>query len=94
MMSQSLQSRIYQTPAWIQWCVDAKQVIVVDQSIGKSFTLRGLQASIWNWLTLGYERSRITEFVSITQNQTLVKSDQLVVSTVSDWIANGLLVEK
>lgn len=94
MLSQSLPAGVYQTPDWIQWCVDARQVMVVDRSRGRSYTLRGVPAAVWSWFTLGYSRSRVAELVSIMQAQSFNAATGLVDSILCEWLTSQLLVEK
>lgn len=93
-MNQSLPSRKMQTPDWVTWCVDVNRVIVIDQQLGISLTLSGLQAAVWSWFSLGYGRSRAVELAAAAENQTETSADQRVRSMVDEWIASGLVVEK
>ena len=93
-MSQQTHPRIVLPPAWIHWCADARQVIVIDRSCGKAYPLSGLGAAIWNWFSLGYSRSRVVELVSVAGRQSVPAAHQLVASMVNEWIINGLLVEQ
>ena len=81
-------------PAWIHWCVDARQVIVVDRSCGKGYVLSGLGAVVWNWFSLGYSRSLVVEMVSTAESSSIAAADELVASLVCNWMADGLLVEQ
>ena len=94
MLTQRAASRMVQPPAWIQWCVDARQVTIIDRACAKAYVLSGLQAAVWNWFTLGYSCSRVIEMVSSAGSQSLPAADALVCSMISDWMANGLLEEK
>jgi hypothetical protein len=81
-------------PAWIHWCVDARQVIVVDRSCGKGYALSGLAVAVWNWFSLGYSRSRVVEMASVAESLSMAAAGELVASLVCDWMADGLLVEQ
>ena len=94
MLTQRAASRMVQPPAWIQWCVDARQVTIIDRACAKAYVLSGLQAAAWNWFTLGYSRPKVIEMVSSAGPQSLAAADVLVRSMISDWMANGLLEEK
>ena len=94
MLTQRAASRMVQPPAWINWCVDARQVIVVDRSCGKGYVLSGLGAVVWNWFSLGYSRSLVVEMVSTAESSSIAAADELVASLVCNWMADGLLVEQ
>jgi hypothetical protein len=84
----------YIPPASICWCVDARQVIIVDEGHGVAHTLTGLPAALWQWLSLGYNYPRLVEFTAQYLNCPLEQADQPVNAILTGWLASGLLEQE
>jgi hypothetical protein len=84
----------YNFSASICWCVDAHQIIVVDEVRGVAHTLTGLPAALWQWLSLGYGYSPLVEFTAQYLDCPLDQADQPVNAILTGWLAAGLLEQE
>jgi hypothetical protein len=69
-MSQRL---IYHCSPSIIWVKDADQTLVVDRETGQSWALRGVEAVVWDLLTIGYSYQRIVPMLSLILSLSIAK---------------------
>jgi len=78
----------------VSWAIDAGQIIVVDEQYGRRHCLRGVEAAVWDWLTLAYPYPRLlallVELLAVPPAQAAVTLRELL----HRWIDIGLLVQE
>lgn len=78
----------------VSWAVDAGQIIVVDEQQGRHYCLRGVEAAVWDWLTLAYPYPRL---LTLLANLLAVSPAQAAVplhAMLRQWADMGLLAQE
>lgn len=75
----------------ITWVRDAGQVLLVDADKGLSRSLRGVEAAIWDFLTLGYRYAKIIRFLSVILKVSKDEAKRTLVATLRGWQDEGIV---
>ena len=75
----------------IEWVQDASQVLLVDAARGRSWPLQGVEAAIWDWLSLGYRYEQIARFVSLALGTSMDEAERALCAVLRGWAGAGIL---
>jgi len=78
-------------PAHIKWVTDADQVLIVDEVRNQSHILEGEEATIWNWLALGYSHQRVIPMIAALWSVEAQTAEEELIRKLKGWNENGLL---
>jgi len=75
----------------IAWVKDEAQTLLVDEEHGCCWSLRGVQAVIWDLLALGYPIERQIEFLALLEDGPGAEAEKTLATTVQAWHQAGIL---
>lgn len=90
-MNKNLTSTVYACSDSLRWVKDTSQVIIVDEQQGKTFTLQGVDAAIWSWLSLRYSYQKLIHLVAALLAVSDVDAEHTLRTTLHRWHTQGLL---
>ncbi|MFQ5611375.1 MAG: hypothetical protein ACE5H9_04500 [Anaerolineae bacterium] len=73
--------------------VETDRIRLIDEERGLSWSLRGIEATIWDLLAAGYPLQKILHFVSLWPDMVAGDAEGAVLSALESWHKRGL-VEK
>jgi len=78
----------------ILWVRDADQVLAIDPETDQAWSLRGIEAALWDWLVMGYPYARLVHLVSLALGVPQDVAEQETLGHLSRWESQGLLHAK
>jgi hypothetical protein len=75
----------------VVWVKDAGQTLLVEQERGQCWVLCGVEATIWDLLTLHYEFGRIVGFLSELLKLSGEEATQQLVAAIRNWEQAGIV---
>jgi len=90
-MNNATQKRNILLTSDIYWARDLDRTILVNDQSGRSFNLRGLEAIVWSWLTLGFPYSKIASLLSTILESPISEAEFRLNIILRQWVENGLL---
>lgn len=81
----------YCCAAAVAWVKDADQTIVVEEETGRCWSMRGVEAAIWDLLTLDYSFEQIVRFLSALLNRSSEETTEALSTTMQRWEEAGIL---
>ncbi len=81
----------YHPVSALQSIVEADHIRLVDSQRGFSWSLKGVDAAMWDLLASGYPFQKIVYFVSIWLGLTEAETKQIVLARLDDWVNQGIL---
>jgi hypothetical protein len=76
---------IYRCTPSIVWVRDTGQTLAVDEETGQSWTLRGVEAVVWDLLTVGYAYRRIVTLLALIFSLSTAEAEQTLASLLRRW---------
>lgn len=73
------------------WVRDAAQILVVDECRERVWSLRGVEAAIWDLLVLGYSLERMVDFLSVLQETPQQEAHAVLLQLLRKWEQEGIL---
>jgi hypothetical protein len=73
------------------WLRDARQVLLVDPAQERAWALEGVEAAIWDWLTLDYADDQIVVFLSLLLKTSAARAARRLRDVLRAWQAAGIL---
>jgi hypothetical protein len=83
--------RIYRCLPSIAWVKDAGQTLVVDRETGQSWALRGVEAVVWDLLSVGYSYRRIVPMLSLILSLSVEEAGRALARVMQEWRHAGIL---
>jgi hypothetical protein len=80
----------YSMPS-ILYVVEADQTRLIDGERGLSWSLRGVEAVLWDLLASGHPYQQIVHFISLWPNLPGTGSEKVVLTTLESWVNQGIL---
>lgn len=77
----------------IVWTRDADRTILVGRQRGKSWSLDGPEAAIWDLLALGYRPERIVRFLSVLSAHSWEEARGTLSAVAQGWLDEGIVQE-
>jgi hypothetical protein len=84
-------SCVYHCPPALVWLKERGRTIVVDQKRMESWQLGGLQAVVWDLVTLGYPFGRIARLVAALLDVSRDEADGTVLTILARWEEAGMV---
>ncbi len=81
----------YRCAPAIAWLRDAGQILLIDVDTGQSWRIRGVEAAIWDFLTLAYPYARIVRFVSLLLRTPIDEAERTLLATLHGWQSAGIV---
>jgi hypothetical protein len=75
----------------ITWVKDASQTIVVEGQGKRWWTLHGVDAVIWDLLTLNYDFARMVDFLAKLSEGSRERAAMTLLATVRYWEKEGIV---
>jgi hypothetical protein len=85
------QGLVYRCAPGITWLRDADQILLVDADRGLFWSLGGVAATTWDFLTLGYRCERIVRFLSLILGASKDEAERTLVAVLRDWQDEGIV---
>jgi hypothetical protein len=76
------------TMTWVQ---DANQTFLVDADGGRFWSLRGVEAAIWDLLSLGYGYEKVARFLSLMLRVSEDEAESALSATLRRWQDEGIV---
>ena len=89
-MGQSGASAYDCTPS-ISWVKDASQVMLVEGKWERTWSLRGVEAVIWDLLTLQYGFDQMVRFLAQLSEDTRENAAATLLATMQLWEEEGIV---
>ena len=80
-------------PAQVEYVRDLDQVILVSPENHQKWILQGIDAAVWNWLTLGYGYMRVVNMITTACSVSNEEASCLLQTILAKWVDAGLLNE-
>jgi hypothetical protein len=84
--------RTYRGAPGVVWAKDAEQAILVEEQSGRSWSLGGVEAAIWDWLAEGYPSERIACFLALATGFPEAEAWRTLAMILRGWEEAGILV--
>lgn len=82
---------VYCSTPGIAWVKDAELTLLVDEEQGRSWSLHGIEAAIWDLLTLAYSFPEIVQVVSLLARCGAEEASEIVTALLHTWEAQGIV---
>jgi hypothetical protein len=82
----------YRCAPAIAWVKDVRQTILVAAETGESWTLCGVEAAIWDLLTLNYPAEQITRLLSVLLALSPEQAAATLAGAIRTWAEAGILI--
>ena len=81
----------YRCSPSIAWVKDAGQTLVVDRETRQSWTLRGMEAVVWDLLAVGYPHRKIIPMLSLIHSLSVEEAKDALAEVLRKWREAGLV---
>ena len=81
----------YRCAPTIAWVKDAGQTLLIEEKQGRAWSLRGAEAAVWDWLSLGYSYDEIVGLLSVLVDTPEEKARERLASVVHGWEQAGIV---
>jgi hypothetical protein len=81
-------------PGTILWVKDAGRVVVVDERQGRTYSLEGLEAAVWSWISLARPFTEVVDFIAESKGLAPGEAEQVLGGILERWLAAGLVEER
>ena len=75
----------------VTWVKDANQVIVVQGRGARCWSLQGVEAVIWDLLTLSYGFARMVDFLAVLSEGSRENAATTLLTTMRRWEEEGIV---
>lgn len=75
----------------IVWVKDKNGVFLVDPKADRSWSMNGIDAAIWDWLTLGYRHEQAVFLLSLILRVPEDEARQVICETLYRWQRMGIV---
>jgi hypothetical protein len=79
------EGRIYHCAPSIIWVKDSDHTLVVDRDTGQSWALRGVEAVVWDLLSVGYSYHRIIPMLSVMLSLSVEDAGRTLADVLRTW---------
>jgi hypothetical protein len=83
--------RVYRCGPEIAWVKDMERTILVQEAEGRSWSLQGQEAMIWDLLTLGYSFERVVAFLSVSAADSVEETGGTLLALLQQWEQVGIV---
>ncbi|NWF69125.1 MAG: hypothetical protein HXY40_08565 [Chloroflexi bacterium] len=92
-MTLTRQGAAVRSPAHLRWLQDAGQLLVVDEKARRAHVLRGHEAALWTWFTLGYSYDKALHLLAAALKCPPAQAEAALRELLHSWQTLGLLEE-
>lgn len=85
------QQLVYGCAPGIAWVKDADQTLLVEEGTGRSWSLRGEEAVLWDLASLGYTLDQIVDALAVMQGIGGQEAHAMLLSIVRAWAEAGIV---
>lgn len=76
----------------MNWVRDDEMTLLVNEQSGQTFVLKGLEAAIWDWLSMQFSYTKITGLLEVVSELSTVEAEFYLNTILNQWVENGLLM--
>ncbi|MGQ9598773.1 MAG: hypothetical protein ACUVWZ_05095 [Anaerolineae bacterium] len=89
-------SIVYRCSPTVSWVKDSHRTILIEKENGRSWSLQGFEAAVWDLLVLRYPAVQIIEFLAVLLGEPVEKATEVLGSLLQEWRETGIVkaVEK
>ena len=69
----------------IVWVKDARQILVMDKETRQTWTLRGIEAVVWDLLEVGYQYRKIIQMLSLIYSLPVAEARDSLGGVLQKW---------
>lgn len=85
------QRLVYRCSPSIAWVRDANQTLVVDRETEQSWILHGVEAIVWDLLTVGYSYQSMVSMLSLTLSTSAEEAERTLAGVLEEWQGDGIV---
>jgi hypothetical protein len=82
---------VYDCASDITWVRDADRILLVDAKKEQFWSLQGVEAAMWDWLTLAYPYEKIVRFLSLLSRVPAGEAERKFLTTLRGWQELGIV---
>jgi hypothetical protein len=82
---------VYRCAPEVAWVRDAGRVLLVDPERGRTWSLGGVEAAIWDWLVLGYGYEEIARYLSLILRTSKEEAGRALLGVLLCWQDGGIV---
>jgi hypothetical protein len=73
------------------WTRDVERSLLIDRETGASWTLEGVEATVWDLLVLGYPYPKVTGILAALLGRPAEKAEEFLAQTLAEWHREGIV---
>jgi hypothetical protein len=81
----------YRCAAAITWVKDAGRTLLVEVETGRAWSLGGVEAVVWDLLTLHYPAGQLIGFLAVLLGESCEKAKDRLLAMVQGWEEAGIV---
>jgi hypothetical protein len=81
----------YRRAPTVVWVKDAHQTILVKEDDGRTWCLEGVEAAVWDLLTLNYSAERTIVLLSVLLNGSRREANEYLSEKLEGWQEAGIV---
>ena len=85
-------SLAYDCAPTVTWVKDASQILVVQREGERCWSLQGVEAVIWDLLTLRYGFAKMVDFLAVLSEDSREAAASTLLATVRHWEEEGIVI--
>jgi hypothetical protein len=82
---------VYCCAPTVAWIRDADRMILVEEAKGRCWHLQGVEAVIWDLLTLHYPWDGIVDFLAVLLGASVQEASKTLLAALRDWKEAGIV---
>jgi hypothetical protein len=75
----------------VAWVKDTDHTILVEEEKRQAWCLQGMEATVWDLLTLNYTAAGIAGFLAVLWGGSVEEARKALVSVLQDWESAGIV---
>jgi hypothetical protein len=87
-------SVVFSTSGSLRWVKEASSILLVDEQRHKTYTLQGIEAAVWSWLTLAYPYPKLVTLTAALLALPPEEAEQQLWALLAKWHSDGILEKK
>jgi hypothetical protein len=81
----------YQCAPSIIWATELDQILVIDRERSLSWSIQGVEATIWDLLVAAYPHERIVYFLALLLDVPAMEAEKVLSAAIQSWHDRGIL---
>lgn len=83
--------KVLVVPEHICWVQDANQILIVDERAKHTYSLQGIEAVLWSWLSCDYKFEKIMAMLAVLLNINREDTERFSSDVLKKWLESGIL---